>query len=60
MIVMPFGKYKGQSIDEIPTDYLDWLIGQDFMIGGRNRDLAARIAEHLNTRRDWHDLDAEE
>jgi hypothetical protein len=27
MSVMMFGKYKGQMIDEVPTDYLIWAFG---------------------------------
>lgn len=27
---MPFGKYKGQFMKDIPSSYLDWLIGQEF------------------------------
>lgn len=23
---MPFGKYKGQEIDDIPADYLEWCL----------------------------------
>lgn len=28
---MPFGKYKGTAIDDVPEDYLDWLVEQDWM-----------------------------
>jgi hypothetical protein len=28
---MPFGKYKGKPMKEVPADYLDWLHGQDFI-----------------------------
>jgi uncharacterized protein (DUF3820 family) len=49
-IVMPLGKYKGTELSDIPTPYLDWLIGQDWMAG---RDLGRDILAHLNTRADW-------
>ena len=26
-MLMPFGKYKGQDLSEVPDDYLLWLIG---------------------------------
>lgn len=26
-IIVYFGKHKGKRIDEIPSDYLQWLIG---------------------------------
>jgi uncharacterized protein (DUF3820 family) len=25
--VMPFGQYVGQTFDEIPLNYFDWIIG---------------------------------
>ncbi len=28
---MPFGKYTGIKLEEIPLKYLDWLIGQDWL-----------------------------
>ena len=31
--VMYFGKYKGQSISEVPLDYLQWLKEQDRLRG---------------------------
>ena len=27
MMTMPFGKYKGQTVDELPPDYCRWLLG---------------------------------
>lgn len=26
---MPFGKFKGMTLDELPDDYLDWLLTRD-------------------------------
>jgi len=28
---MPFGKFKGKMMQDVPATYLDWLIGQDFV-----------------------------
>lgn len=28
---MPFGKYKGEDMSEVPAKYLDWLHGQDWI-----------------------------
>jgi uncharacterized protein (DUF3820 family) len=28
---MPFGKYKGEDITDVPTDYLSWLEEQDWI-----------------------------
>ena len=53
-IVMPFGKYKGEELSNIPTEYLDWLIGQDWMNG---RDLQRDILTHLRTRAEWHNME---
>ena len=27
---LPFGKFKGQSLAEIPSSYLSWLLEQDW------------------------------
>ena len=51
-IVMPFGKHKGVEVCDIPTSYLDWLIGQAWFIT-RFTDLAEEIARHLRDRPDW-------
>jgi uncharacterized protein (DUF3820 family) len=53
-IIMPFGKHKGTEIGDIPKNYLDWLIGQEWFQG----DLRQSIADHLNARRDWEQMDA--
>jgi uncharacterized protein (DUF3820 family) len=28
---IPFGKYRGTPIDELPLQYIEWLIDQDFL-----------------------------
>lgn len=28
---MPFGSYKGTPIEKLPRQYLDWLLGQDWL-----------------------------
>lgn len=55
-IKLPFGKYKTCQLSEIPTDYLDWLIGQDWL----KSELTQQITDHLNTRSDWHQKDNED
>lgn len=30
-MIMPFGKYKGKDMDELPATYLDWLRGQEWV-----------------------------
>jgi uncharacterized protein (DUF3820 family) len=49
-IVMPFGKHKGKTISECPVEYLDWLIGQDWM---ECRDLKADILKYLEGCPEW-------
>lgn len=35
---MPFGKHKGQSFDDIPVGYLEWLLNNSRQPGGRPLD----------------------
>ena len=46
---MPFGKHKGEPISECPTEYLDWLIGQDWLFD----DLRTAIETDLEGRAGW-------
>ena len=39
---MPFGKHKGQKMDQVPTDYLNWLKKTDI-----DEDLAYTVQYHL-------------
>ena len=41
---MPFGKHKGQKMDQVPTDYLNWLKKTDI-----DEDLAYTVQYHLRT-----------
>jgi hypothetical protein len=58
-VVMPFGKYKGRKVSDVPTEYLDWLIGQHAMHGFRNctKEDGLRLLEaigcELNDRDGW-------
>ena len=39
---MPFGKYKGSKMEDVPTDYLQWLSGTDL-----DEDLRYTVAHYL-------------
>jgi len=49
---LTFGKYKGYAISECPIEYLDWLIGQDWLFN----DLKEDIEEYLQGCPEWHSL----
>jgi uncharacterized protein (DUF3820 family) len=42
--VMPFGQYVGQTFDEIPLNYFDWIIGQTWL----KSPLKEKIEEYLS------------
>lgn len=49
-IYMPFGKYKGWSVDEVPSEYLYWLTAQDWF-RGNYYDLYNTVADTLECRK---------
>ena len=49
-LIIPFGKHKGKAVSECPTEYLDWLLGQDWLFD----DLREAIESDLEGRADWH------
>lgn len=55
---MPFGKYKGEPLGKVPAEYLDWLIGEDFLKDPRNAGLRRYIlANEQSIRADLPDDD---
>jgi len=36
---MPFGKYKGEELEDLPTDYMEWCL--------RELDLRPALAEEM-------------
>ena len=47
-VTMPFGKHKGEQLGDIPTEYLDYILGWDKLYD----DLRKTIEAHLKTRED--------
>jgi len=47
---MPFGKHKGESFDEIPPDYFDWLLKQDWLSKRLRDEIEEFLAEEENDR----------
>lgn len=43
---MPFGKHKGRAICDLPYDYLEWLVDEDFL----KEPLRTRIQEEFDRR----------
>jgi DNA polymerase III epsilon subunit-like protein len=41
---MPFGKHKGLKMEEVPVDYLKWLVKTDL-----NEDLRYTVEHYLNS-----------
>lgn len=48
-LVLRFGKYRGKPISDMPTSYLDYLLGWEGLMPFQKR----AIHEHLKTRQDW-------
>lgn len=53
--VIPFGKYKGNYASDIPVEYLDWLIGQDWFVD-KFAELCEEVTLHLKNRPDWQSM----
>jgi hypothetical protein len=53
--VLPFGKFAGKHCSEVDVEYLDWLIGQDWL----RADLRTSIEKHLKSRQEWREMDHE-
>ena len=49
-MIIPFGKHKGKEIEEIPSDYLRWLIDQDFIEEEKHAELYESIEEEIAIR----------
>jgi len=54
--IMPFGKHGGKPISDIPVEYLDWLIGEQWFVT-KFYELAEQIERHLEGRVEWQRMD---
>ncbi len=52
--ILPFGKYKGQGIEDIPDSYLDWLTGMSWFKEKFPKERAI-ILKELKYRDDWEE-----
>lgn len=43
---LPFGKHKGQKWEDVPRDYLDWIVNKSDL----DRDMKANAKHHLKAR----------
>lgn len=43
---MPWGKFKGEPIEDLPTDYINWVLQQDWL----RADLAEELENQLQLR----------
>lgn len=50
---MPFGKHKYENIQCVPTKYLDWLLGQDWL----KQKLKEQILIELKQRPEWVNME---
>ena len=53
---MPFGAHKDKPLSEIPTKYLDFVLGFENLWPSTFDAIAA----HLRTRADWQNMDRED
>jgi uncharacterized protein (DUF3820 family) len=44
---MPFGKYQGKDFSEVPTNYLQWLLTQDWLFD----DLRHKVQTYLTVKK---------
>ncbi len=53
---MPFGKYKGQPVTELPHDYLEWLRANVDLFGNLAVEVAVALGEESPVPQSKNDL----
>lgn len=48
--IMPWGKYIGELIDDVPRSYLNWLLEQPWIEEKRNEELLAAVEDQCAIR----------
>lgn len=46
-VVIPFGKHKGLTLEDIPCTYLDWLVGEEWF-QDKFPDLYSDVGDYLD------------
>jgi len=41
---MPFGKHKGEKLEDLPTDYIEWLLENADLRSGLQAELENQLA----------------
>jgi len=49
---MPYGKFKATDLELVPSDYLMWLMKQDWFVD-KDDDLTVGVENELNDRDKW-------
>lgn len=47
-VIMPFGKYKGKLVKDIPENYLIWINSQEYVNGKLSQQLLLMAELKLN------------
>ena len=48
-MILPFGKYVNREVREVPSDYLEWLMDEDWFCD-QYEELAAEVEDELDVR----------
>ena len=52
MTTLPFGKHRGKDVDDCPSDYLRWLVKQDF-VEDKYPEILKAAEDELKYRDTW-------
>ena len=49
-MIFPFGKHSGKEVEEVPSDYLWWLMEQEWFETDRWYELYVEVEDELEVR----------